>query len=258
MIVRDNGDSFIMMTQHDHAQVSGRCAEVWCDSFFRGREMREAVELAIRQHDRGWIGQDEQPLWHVEKGAPYSFMDLPSAYKLSLYEKGIDEVEAMDAYAALLCSEHYVRFTARSSKQASQQFVKRERVRQARLQQKLGTAYIHDDFLFHYDLLAFCDNVSLYICLNEPGARGDQVHPFYLKGLPIPDTFTFFPGEYLDIRWLNNETISLVHFPFKNSFQIQIDQKIVSKNNIREKGLQAAFNEAKVEPLNIHICQANE
>jgi hypothetical protein len=58
MIVRETETSFIYLHQHDHAQISGELATQWRAAYFTRPERRAEVELAVYQHDRGWINLD--------------------------------------------------------------------------------------------------------------------------------------------------------------------------------------------------------
>nr|AYQ72090.1 DUF3891 family protein [Cohnella candidum] len=112
MIIREIQDSFVMVTQHDHALLSGEIAKHFTDPYFVDGAYRADVELAIREHDRGWIRLDDAPIWNDRDAKPFSFMDYPLLPKLTHYRLGIDEVQAQSEYAALLCSMHYCSFMA--------------------------------------------------------------------------------------------------------------------------------------------------
>lgn len=62
MIVYEREDSYIMISQDDHAQVSKQLAEHCKDDFYYGSKDNEEVILAIQEHDRGWIDPDKSPL----------------------------------------------------------------------------------------------------------------------------------------------------------------------------------------------------
>lgn len=251
MIVRERQDDIVMITQDDHARVSGVFASYWKDSFFYKSSQRDSVELAINEHDRGWIMADSKPFLNDRTMLLYSFMDFPTEPKLVFYKNGIDEVEEIDDYAGLLCSHHYARFAAKDASKESQRFVERELDRQHRIKQMMD--FDKKAFQFHYHLLSFCDNLSLYACLNEPGATKEEEHYFFKKGLPVPSTFSFFTGDPLSIRWMDTQTILLSELPFDKPVVMEIRQKVVSKEQMAEDGILLAYENAPVERIKVQL-----
>jgi hypothetical protein len=77
MIILEQEQSYLMITQHDHARVSGQIAGSWNEEFFLGLDRKNDVVLSCYEHDRGWIELDKAPKWHPSKQQPFSFMDYP-------------------------------------------------------------------------------------------------------------------------------------------------------------------------------------
>ncbi|ASK61531.1 hypothetical protein CFK37_04750 [Virgibacillus phasianinus] len=252
MIIRERQDDIVMITQDNHARIAGVFAANWKNSFFNSSKKRNSVELAINEHDRGWIPVDCTPFMNDQNSLPYTFMYFPTKPKLIFYKNGIDEVEQMDNYAGILCSHHYARFAANDSNEESQAFVQHEENRQRKLKEKVKE-FDPESFQFHYDLLNFCDNLSLYVCLNEPGTAKVDEHQFYKSGIPIPTTFSFLGGDYSAIHWQNKQTVMLSDFPFEQPTWIEIKQKVVSKQKIIECGLVAAYKDAPIEIVPVSI-----
>lgn len=137
--------------------------------------------LAIQEHDRGWIELDTSPVWNDKTEKPYSFIDYPTVLKISFYKKGLDEVEKMSKYAGLLCSLHYSSFLQDASEPAVREFWDEEKQRQDQISKELGLVGNEDKketLMYHLDLLKFCDYLSLFICLNEPG-NNERKHSFF-------------------------------------------------------------------------------
>lgn len=254
VIIRERSDEIVMIKQNDHAQICGMFAGHWKKDFFFGGSRRNSVELAVAEHDRGWTLVDNNPILNKETQLPFSFMDYPLPEKLSFYKSGIDEVERMDLYAGLLCSYHYSRFVEKNEDEQSNQYMKEERDRQNRLKNSIPN-YNEQIFQFHLDLLVFCDNLSLYACLNEPGVPKAEEHRFYREGIPIPSTFTFINGDHLHCHWHDRQTISLSEYLFEESVTIEMKQKVVSKKDLMEKGLQVAYEKAPVEIVGIRLIR---
>lgn len=240
MIAYEREHEFVMVTQHHHALASGELANRWKDKYFIGKEKRKEVIWSISQHDRGWINLDDTPFWNDASGKPYTFIDFPLVPKLSFYRKGVDEVEARSLYGGLLCSMHYVSFLQGSSEEATLAYVQDEKIRQYYLKEKLGIGEEEQAELdFHFELLQFCDNLSLYMCLQEPGVTKEQEVGWYKKG--FPQRFAFSGEKKIIARWLDRGTACLFPFPFEEACEVSIPLKEVSKAEIQQVGLAQAY-----------------
>ena len=71
MIVRDQGGSWQVVLQTDHADLSGAVAEAWVD---RGPR-HDSLVVAARRHDDGWAVWERSPLVG-DGGAPVGFLDV--------------------------------------------------------------------------------------------------------------------------------------------------------------------------------------
>lgn len=157
-----------------------------------------------------------------------------------LYRSGINAVERHDNYAALMCSEHYTRFLLNDNSTSAKTFVQQEKERQ----QHISASFSDYDkvlFDFHYGLLQLCDNLSLYICLNEPNVKNKHGHPFFRKGIPLSSELTLFGENKIQLSWINEDTITMSEFPFKKPLTVTIKQKIIGKKEIMDKGLINAY-----------------
>jgi hypothetical protein len=253
VIVFERENSFVLVNQHDHAKVSGKIAHNWKNDYFHGFEKKQEVVLAIYEHDRGWIDLDADPLWNDHSEKPYSFMDYPLEPKIASYRKGIDEVEQMNSYAGLLCSLHFTSFLTQASNLSAEIFLKEETVRQDQLADKLGirgNIVKEQELHYHLAILKFCDNLSLYICLNEPGVSKSNEHPFYREGLP--QTFPFTAGKSIIPRWVSMEDVSLSTSPFAKGLRTVLAYKEVKKDQIKKEGFTPAF---KMSPTSERIVR---
>lgn len=253
MIVRERNDQFVMIEQHHHASISGKLFTYLKEDFLPESKWKEDIEFAIFHHDCGWIPFDEAPFWDDKSNTPYSFTSLPKAPKTVLYENGINKVEEHSMYAALLCSNHYSTFMNRHSIKPAENFIEREKLRQERLRKKIH-GFQEDAFNLHYKLVKFFDDFSLYICLNEPGVQKEKEHPFFKKGIPLPDSFG---DDLLKIRWNSESEINIDHTLFYSpEINIQLKQKVLSKANIIKNGLIKTYEAAESETVNIRILSS--
>ncbi|WP_042454155.1 DUF3891 family protein [Neobacillus dielmonensis] len=242
MIIREQADRFIMIKQHDHAIISGHLAQSWKSEFFEGVNLKNEVVLAINEHDRGWIEADSQPIWNCEQDQPYSFTNYPIEQKTAIYKQGIDEVERMSKYASLLCSLHYVSFLQNDTHLSAKQFVAVERNRLQNLFKVLGikgNRELENLFMYHLKILKFCDNLSLYVCLNEPGVKKANEHSFFRYG--FPETFSFANNQPIQAYWTGRENVSLSVSPFSQVIQVNLPYKEVKKEDIMLNGIMKAY-----------------
>lgn|SRR5699024_1391044 len=252
MIVREHPNHFIMIEQDNHAQLSGEMIANWNDSLFIDTKFKKTVEFAIFHHDCGWKSFDKQPFWNDEKMAPFTFTNFPILPKTVLYKHGIDEVEKEDEYAALLCSMHYMRFLLNRRTQEAKIFVQKEKERRNRIIRSLSTfdSYLFD---FHYGLLQLCDNLSLYICLNEPGTSKEEEHFFYRDGIPLSTSLHGFQQDKLKTEWVDKDTVTINEFPFASKLTLMLKQKVISKKLIADKGLDKSYQDAPYEHVKIRL-----
>jgi hypothetical protein len=240
MIVLERETEFVMIKQHDHAYISGEIAKHFRKEFFVKDSFFDEVILAIYEHDRSWIGMDLRPSWNEERKAPYSFMDYPLLPKLLFYKKGLDEVEEMSRYAGLLCSKHYSSFFAESDQPDCMAFLTKEQDRQRTIFKDLKCD--EEALEIHFRLLQLCDDLSLYVCLNEPGARKEEEHPWYRNGFSNSEIFSSTKRRPLSARWLDRRRIVLEDHPFIGDFKISLKYKSVSKEAIHDKGMERAYD----------------
>lgn len=252
MIVRERANNFVMIEQVNHARISGELIANWKDSLFKRIEIGESVEYAIYNHDCAWKPIDKQPFWNDRTNKPYTFIDFPTPAKLVFYKHGIDQVEQRDTYSALLCSEHYKRFLLNDSTEHAKSFVSQENQRQKQLITKLP-AFNKRLFDIHYELLQLCDKLSLYICLNEPGADKKDEHPFFRNGISVSSILNFPGPAVLIPKWIDKNTIIINSPPFKGPVTIALKQKVVAKAAIAKNGLIASYEQAPIEETEMNI-----
>jgi hypothetical protein len=174
---------------------------------------------AIRYHDVGWIDLDREVRWNEQKNAPFAFEDYPLEPKVRAYGRGISLVEGMSPYAGYLVSKHFSSFFVGTAEEAGREFLVRELERQERLRRTITVAErssAEDDFR----LLQFCDDLSLALCLNEPG---ENSHPWYRDGI-------WHEGRRYRWIWEGKDTLRLMPSLFDRPFEIRFPYRIVDFN----------------------------
>ncbi|PID20646.1 hypothetical protein CSV61_13800 [Sporosarcina sp. P3] len=257
MIVREYEKSFSFVQQHHHAHLAEELMKHWKKEMFPDDQWRRSVLTAIRNHDIGWAPFDEQPFWNDAESAPFQFTDFPLLPKTVLYRQGIDVVENIDIYAAMLCSIHYEKFIQSHNEKEAKLFIEGEQCRRERLCKEVE-GFTKELFDKHFALLQLGDNFSLYCCVNDPGVDKANEHIFFRDGIPSPDHFHSLPKGRIGIYFADQHTMKVENYPFSGSFDVEVKQKRVLKKDIENKGLQVAYKEADYEMIPLHISPARK
>ena len=207
MIVRKLQDSFLVIRQHDHGLISGEFARHWDAKI----QPKTQTLYAIAEHDVGWQELDDEVRFNPETNAPYSFVDYPLEPKLRAYGNGLDRIEGEEPYAGYLCSMHYSSFVRDSEEPAAIEFRERENIRRARIEEHLPEKWL-DNVEYNFRLLQLCDDLSLFVCLNEPG---ENTFPWYRNG------FRFLEEKLVPV-WNDERTLSLSPNPFSGPFDLTV------------------------------------
>ncbi|CAA9459486.1 MAG: hypothetical protein AVDCRST_MAG25-657 [uncultured Rubrobacteraceae bacterium] len=217
MIVREVGEGFLLIGQHDHGLAAGEMARRWA----RGPRPSPSALYAVAQHDLGWRGLDEDVLWNDETGRPHSFLDYPAEPKVRAFAAALDLLEERDPYAACLCSMHYATLMQGSRKEPEARFREAEERRQRSL--KAGLTDEEAGALEHdLRLLKLCDGLSLFLCLNEPGREASNPAPY-------PDGFVLDGEEYVP-AWVDERTLRVRPNPFDGPFRVGLPYRVVGRD----------------------------
>lgn len=196
-----------MIAQHEHALLSGELARAWV-----GVDGREPLSfgciLATTLHDLAWLEADrriaeDDTCFDAERGLPHDFMTFPSAPKLAMYASGLDAVEQLDGWSALLGSLHYSGFGHEAG------FTEGERARRARLAERVAHGQDEARAARELRLLQWFDWLSLALCLSAPGSR--SVLPAWLRAPLIFDEV-----EYR-LHWRSEDHVEVAPWPFASS-----------------------------------------
>jgi hypothetical protein len=205
----------VLIGQHDHGRVSGEFARRWRES----PTPLEPTLYAIANHDVAWRRLDETVRWDETTGRPYSFVDYPVEPKMEAYREGLDFLETQNSYAACLCSMHYASFVRDVEGAAEVRFRDGEDRRQERLKGAMSAQEL-ENLEHNFRLLQTCDDLSLFVCLNEPG-RND--HPWYKNGFE-------FMGARFEPIWEDRHTLRMNPNPLSGAFDLSIPYLSVGKD----------------------------
>ena len=213
MIVQVRDDELVLIRQHDHGIASGVFAHEWIGLDGNGRAPFDVV-LAAALHDFAWLEVDERPHFDAERRAPLDFERHPTGPKYAFYERGLDAVERISPYSALLGSLHYAAF---AMDRGIPGFLQRESARRERLRASLELGPPHDAVIeLDRALVRLFDNLSLFVCLRSPDVRNQ---PAWLA----PEVVGVDPGgNSFALRWVESTVLAVDPFPFGRAFPLGI------------------------------------
>jgi hypothetical protein len=191
MLRLETATGYWLITHPDHARLAGAFATRWGNDLFAKPRPRANVLLGIHAHDDGWAVRDRHPTI-TRAGKPSAFsqelvgsysafeeIDLPGY--LAVRERAVEQVQAEDAYAALLVSMHTCNLLTAHADRSTiapaqlpllDAFLERQLKRQDLLRARIreNPALSQDDtsdaaILNNFRLLQACDNLSLLSCV---------------------------------------------------------------------------------------------
>lgn len=252
MLIQARDAGLRLVRQHDHGLLSGELAAAWDGPLGSGARDRVVV-LATALHDLGWRELDATPRWNPETGGPYDFLDLPPEEKFEAAVDGIDRVEELHPYAAVLISLHYSTF---GSPGRPSGFEESEEDRRVELLASLedeapGPRQIQADL----SALRLFDNLSLLLCLTPPGADPD-VTPSWLgpELLKLPE-WTGREASRIRMDWRDEESAVLDPWPFEEgSLSLEVPYRDLPGHRFGDpEALATAWGDASPETWTLQI-----
>jgi len=194
MIVRDEGTTFLVITQPDHARVSADLVAALQTEPALRTASRDTILLATREHDNGWAEVDAEPT--VEPtGRPRDFMTGPAAVRQELWTRGVTRVAKMDPHAGALVAQHALTVYAHRQGDPDWKpfFASIFTLRDDLLQQLgLATGPARDAFALEYRCVFLGDALSLQWCNEWPGPEEPLGYQATMEGDALvvsPDPF---------------------------------------------------------------------
>ena len=243
MIVRYESDgTIVMITQNDHAQLSGLFAAHWGNERFEKPRPYISLVRAAMFHDRGWIRYEVSPQLNAQGKTP-NYREVPNDQtQLEAFEWAPDWLSTSDPYAGLMIAKHRSglwqgRYGVMSHPPAIQrgtlpptvqEFIAKSEAKQKAAAERLDAG----ELAINYNLLQVWDIISLYICSTEV-LKPDRIEP-------VPVCYSGAPGVAITLTPTGQNTIALDPYPF--------DQPSLVTNVIFRRLLQTKFeNQAELQ-----------
>jgi Protein of unknown function (DUF3891) len=175
MIVCELADSWQIVMQTDHADLSGDFARRWTARTDRSGSLQVAAE----RHDDGWAVWEQAPMCDAGTGKPLNFLDVGVPAHLAFYRAGIAAITEQNPYAGLLVSMHGagiyrgryglqpelgLTFADEVREQVDAFVAEQEKTFEAR-DAALGVTA--EQRQADYELLQLYDRLSLLFCMND-------------------------------------------------------------------------------------------
>ncbi|HET6880029.1 MAG TPA: DUF3891 family protein [Pirellulales bacterium] len=200
MIRRSVGTQrWTLISQVEHARLSGALAEAWDEDRFAGLPRDELV-AAIAHHDDGWSAWEVSPKVDPKSGRPLDFTETPLPDSLAIWRESIARAEQFGPLAAYMVSGHFSALLERfNSRWKSDSTL--ERLAQGFLQEQRSDRERFLDKWRHHDnqeegqvaaeravaWLQTFDALSLWLCCAER-SEAETFHP------PDTESVTFSPN----------------------------------------------------------------
>jgi len=218
MIVRYESDgSIVMITQNDHALISGLFAAHWGNEKFDKPRPYGSLVRAAMFHDRGWIRYETGPQLNPATGKTPNYREVPNdEAQLEAFEWAGDWLGAIDAYAGLMIARHRTglwqgRYGVITQPPAIQRgklppaieaFIARSEAKQ----KTVAETFDSSELGINYNLLQAWDLLSLYICSTEV-LTPDRIEP-------VPLGYAGKPGVGMTLTPRDAGTITIDPYPF--------------------------------------------
>lgn len=198
MLIRQQPDARILISQPAHSWVSGQLARAWGNATFGDFEPREEVCLASEQHDIGFLPWETAPTFNARTGLPHDFMDMPTDVHLAIWDRSVQHAMIYSRYAALLVSRHvsglgrrHLQSASRDEARAVEAFLDRqsawqnETTRQFQGEPAYARAVTPEILECHQKLISAWDWMSLLLLMGFSDRRSVGDVPSWESSLDL-------------------------------------------------------------------------
>lgn len=200
MIVRAVPVGVQLITQPDHARLARRIMER-CKTL-EGHSRRDAILLAVREHDNGWAEEDAAPTVIRSTGRIADFVTLPIASRHAVWPRGVGRLA--DPWPAALVAHHAVTVYERFRRDAAWAsfFARMESMRDSRIR---ASGLSFDDLAGDYPFVRLGDLISLAFCTGSSDEQRFGDWTVKLAGTDVLITPDPFGGAAVPIEIVARE-----------------------------------------------------
>lgn len=174
----DGSPGWLLISQVEHARLSGEITRAWREPF-----SQEVVD-AIVHHDDGWSEWEAAPQLDVARGRPLSFVEMPIAEALQIWNRSIGDAHRIGLLAGAIVAGHFLGL-ASGSDQAKKPLVAHwsrgwNIFRLAWMAEWENQADANTPRVFEraQQMLLAADLLSLWLCMDGPvSSAGEATQP---------------------------------------------------------------------------------
>jgi hypothetical protein len=276
MIRHRQGDSFLLITQHDHALMAGKFAEKIGNAMFTPPSPYLQAIDGIAMHDSGWPLHDDAPTINV-KGEPLHVLEIGMELAVRVWSESAKRAAEKDPYTGLLVSLHVTALSNYAkmppgpvpheraenpaelfmlNKFQQKQFEHQENLRrELKMRTDLpledgladaGEDPAEDLLRFNFGLLRLMDRLSLDICCSEDLFE------------EVEDTVPH-PGELpvmIEFRHVGEGAMELTPWPFAvERIAVEIPcKRVPAKRYASDAELRAVYAAATPEMFKVQVA----
>ena len=237
MICFPHEQGWLFISQPAHAWMAGELAAVWGNDTFAHPKPREAVILATRLHDIGWLDWDANPRLDVE-GRPVNFLATNLDETIPVWRSGVQQIRMMNPFAAILVSMHAATIYNRRLERGADPPERIQEIRQALAEHELiqtslckelallplyGPACAQEQLGISYRWLRVCDLLSLAVLAKALPEEGQ------IAKVPVGSGDNFAEISY---RYHSPFILEISPWPFASSkLQLPVEARYVKQES---------------------------
>jgi hypothetical protein len=114
MIRRDDKEGWILINQHDHAELSSKIMKRWGNENFTKPNPYDEIIFAIREHDNGWKEWDSSPEVNHANKYPKNFLEMSPEEQTEIWRRCFKRHSMEHPYASALIALHFGKLNEKS------------------------------------------------------------------------------------------------------------------------------------------------
>lgn len=199
MILRQESDSLLFITQPDHARLAADSIAHWQADGFAAHPRREVILVAAREHDNGWIEEDDTT-YLGDDGQPLDFVHAPADVRQRLWPRAVERVGRESPYAAALIALHAmtVHSSMRTNSGWSGFFQTMDSLRRHMIERVGGAA--PETLEADYKFVHAADRLSLALCTGWSQPLESAGRRIILTGNTVEVSPDPFEGHRIPMR----------------------------------------------------------
>ncbi|MGH9348776.1 MAG: DUF3891 family protein [Vicinamibacterales bacterium] len=205
MIVREDGSSFLLITQPNHARLARDIVAAIRTEPALATASRGTILFATREHDNGWIEVDAEPTIDPASGRPCDFISGPARVKHELWPRGIRRAAQVEPRAGALIAQHAITVYAyRAGEPGWEPFFGPITAMRDELLDQIGAAdgAAREAFDREYRLVRLGDSFSLQFCNGWTPPQETFGYRAELRGSSLVISPDPFAGRPVPLRVL--------------------------------------------------------